>query len=805
MEEAKSTEKTDNSTSTESGKKTKSSRSAKSSSRQSASKEAVRGLVVVESPAKARTLKKYLGRNYDVKASVGHIKDLPKNTLGVDVENGFQPTYELIKGKKKIVDELTKAAKRVDEIFLGADPDREGEAIAWHVAEVLSDQVGKKIHRVLFNEITKPAVLKAMENPSDLNQDRYESQQARRILDRLVGYKISPLLWAKVRRGLSAGRVQSVAVRMVVEREKEIRAFQPLAYWEINAKLESSNRDLVARLSKIKGERVERTAINSESWAQQIVQACRDGQWRIESVQRKERQVRPYPPFITSTLQQEASRRLYFTAKKTMTLAQQLYEGVDLGPDGALGLITYMRTDSTRLSADAVREARVYIEKSLGSRYVPEAPVEYKSKKKAQDAHEAIRPTSLEFAPEKVKQYLDEDQWALYDLIWRRFLACQTSPSVSDQTTVEFEVAGSDGSPYEYRTSGSVLKFDGFRAYWPIVEDKNGEDDAQLPELDEKSPVKCHDVTSERKETQPPPRYTESSLIKELEEKGIGRPSTYATILSTIMDRKYVERKENRFYPTELGDLVTELLVENFGNIVDVGFTASMEDQLDEIEDGTREWKKTLREFYEPFEKTLKDAKKKMRNVKAEETPTSLKCPECSKDLVIKWGKNGKFVACQGYPACRFTSEYVQKEDGTISLVAQQVTGEKCPNCGSDMIVKMGRFGRFLACSSYPKCKTTRAMTTGIKCPECQQGELVERRTRFGKPFYSCERYPACKFALWNKPLKDRPCPKCNYPFLVEHYTKREGNSVRCPNKECNYREGSSTGASEPLASTGTQ
>jgi len=748
-----------------------------------------KGLVVVESPAKAKTLKKYLGRHFDVKASIGHVKDLPKSALGVDIENDFQPTYELIKGKKKVMDELTKAAKKADTVYLAADPDREGEAIAWHVAEELK-LPKEKIRRVLFHEITKPAVLSAIENPGELNRDRYESQQARRILDRLVGYKISPILWVKVRRGLSAGRVQSVAVRMISEREKEIQAFVPKAYWSLAAKLNAENRDFVARLVAVDNKKLERTDIDTEEWANEIAQQSKTAHWKIISVTQKERRRNPDPPFITSTLQQEASKRLYFSAKKTMMLAQQLYEGVELGDEGLTGLITYMRTDSMRLSNDAVTEARRMIERSFGKKYLPHSAIEYKNKKNAQDAHEAIRPTSVENPPEKMKKFLGADQFRLYELIWKRYLACQMEQALFDQTTVDIEATFDEKKRYGYRVTGSILRFDGFLKLWQQENDANGDETLgeNLSDLKEASAVTCQSVLPEKHMTQPPPRYSESSLIKELEEKGIGRPSTYAAILSTIQDRKYVEKRENRFYPTELGQIVTELLMENFKDIVDVQFTANMEEQLDQIEEGSRNWVSTLRDFYGPFENTLKNAQEKMRNLKREEIPTNLLCPKCAKPIVIKWGKNGKFAACQGYPDCRFTSEFLQEPDGTVKLVEQPRTDEKCPNCGEPMVIKTGRFGKFLACSAYPDCKTTKPITTGIQCPECNQGQLSEKRTRFGKAFYSCTRYPTCKYAIWDKPLKT-PCPQCQSPFLVEHYTKKEGVSIRCPNKKCGYVE----------------
>jgi len=787
--------------------KAKKKRSAKSKSKapKRVSTAPLKGLVIVESPAKAKTIKKYLGKGYSVKASVGHIKDLPKSKLGVAVDNDFEPVYEVIKGKSKTVEELKLVAARAEHVYLAADPDREGEAIAWHVANELNMPEGR-IHRVLINEITKESVLEAIQNPGVLNKDRFESQQARRILDRLVGYKISPLLWTKVRRGLSAGRVQSVAVRVIVDREAEIKAFQPQPYWLVEGTLnaDGAEKDFLAKLAKIDGKRVDRLDIKTQEMADEIVEGSKGQPWVIKTIQKKERRRKPLPPFITSTMQQEASKKLYFTAKKTMRMAQQLYEGMEIGDEEAQGLITYMRTDSLRLSESAVKEARETIASSLGKEYVPKDPIIYKNKGKAQDAHEAVRPTSTKFTPEFVKPFLEKDQFRLYELIWKRFLACQAENAVFDQTTIEFEVKAESSKVYDFRTTGSFLKFPGFLALWQTEEDKNEDQEVYLPELTEASKVKCKEVKADRHETQPPPRYSESSLIKELEEQGIGRPSTYAAILSTIQDRKYVEKRENRFYPTDLGTIVTELLVENFKDIVDIGFTANMESQLDQIEEGSRSWVKTLKDFYIPFEKTLELAKTQMRDVKREETPTDLKCPKCDNKLVIKWGKNGKFIACLGYPECRFTSEFEQSDEGVITLVKQQVVEEKCEKCQSDMVIKMGRFGRFLACSAYPKCKNTKAITTGIKCPDCGDGELAEKRTRFGKPFYSCTKYPKCKYAIWDKPLKGSECPQCKkVPFLVEKYTKKDGASVRCPDKECGFRQ-SVDDFNEAATATGT-
>lgn len=775
-------------------KKTKDKTNDLSDESPSTSSRRLKGLVIVESPAKARTLKKYLGKDFDVKASVGHVMDLPKSTLGVDPDKNFEPTYEMIKGKQKVVEDLAKAALRADFVYLAADPDREGEAIAWHVAEIL--QLPKsKTHRVLFHEITKPAVLKALQSPITLNKERYESQQARRILDRLVGYKISPILWTKVRRGLSAGRVQSVAVRMIADREKEVLAFIPSPYWTVAAKLAGDDKDFVARLVKAGDKKIDRLTIDNEPWAKQIVADSSSAHWKITSVTQKSRKRNPAPPFITSTLQQESSKRLYFSAKKTMTLAQQLYEGVELGADGAQGLISYMRTDSTRLSDDAIRDARNLITKILGPEYLPKTPTEYRNKKNAQDAHEAIRPTSVEFTPEKVKNFLDADQFKLYELIWKRYLASQMEPAVFDQTAVEIEATSKKNEKFGYRANGSILRFDGYLVLWQDDEGSN-EESQNLPDLKESTKIKCNGVLDEKHMTQPPPRFAESSLIKELEEKGIGRPSTYAAIISVIQDRKYVEKKENRFYPTELGTLITELLVENFPSIVDEKFTASMEEALDQIEEGKANWVQTLKDFYTPFEATLKNAQEKMRDVKKEETLTDLNCPKCEKILVIKWGKNGKFAACQGYPDCRFTSEFSQ-DNGIVTLVAQPTTDEKCATCGEPMMVKNGRFGRFLACSAYPQCKTTKPITTGIQCPDCKEGELSQKKTRFGKLFFSCTKYPNCKYAIWDKPIKGRPCPQCQHPFLTEHYTKKDGASIRCPNKECGYQDKAGVGSAD--------
>ncbi len=781
-----------------------------------------KSLVIVESPAKAKTINKYLGRDFVVKSSVGHVKDLPKSQLGVDVEHDFEPEYEVIRGKGKVLAEIKKVAKEAEAIYLAPDPDREGEAIAWHIAEEIgavpngrrtAPQDGKKrtkttrakkgpkVYRVLFNEITKKAIQEALKNPGELNEAKYQAQQARRILDRLVGYQISPLLWDKVRRGLSAGRVQSVAVRLVVEREREIRAFKPEEYWSLTATLEGKTPPpFEAKLARIGDEKAE---IKTGAEAERIVRALDGATWTVVKVERKERRRSPAPPFITSALQQEASRKLGFSAKKTMTLAQRLYEGVELGEEGAVGLITYMRTDSTRLAHEAVAEVRGHIERAYGREFLPEAPNVYKSRKNAQDAHEAIRPTSIEWTPERVKRHLEPDVYRLYELIFRRFVACQMVPAVYDQTTVDVEARN-----HVFRATGSVVKFAGFMQVY--IE---GRDDDTLSEEEGGSGLPVDLAEGDRLTllaldprqhfTQPPPRYTEASLVKVLEEKGIGRPSTYAAILSNIRERDYVTFEDRRFRPTQLGEIVTDLLVESFPEIVDVAFTAGMEEQLDQVEEGQVDWVKMLRDFYGPFKKTLKAAATSMRDVKAQEIPTEVACEKCGRNLVIKWGRMGEFLACPGYPECKNTKDFVRDpETGAIRVVEEVPTDERCPESGHPLVVKRGRFGRFLACSAYPDCKYTKGITTGIACPQCGQGELAERRSRRGKTFFSCNRYPECAFALWDRPKPIR-CPQCDHPFLVQKYSKRTGAYTVCPNR-CGYRsesEGFEPG--EPEATNG--
>ncbi|GMR05114.1 MAG: type I DNA topoisomerase [Thermodesulfobacteriota bacterium] len=713
-----------------------------------------KSLVVVESPAKAKTINKFLGKDFTVMASVGHIKDLPKSKLGVDIEKGFEPQYVKIKGKEKTIRELKKAAKAADRILLAPDPDREGEAIAWHIAEEV-DKEGKKTLRVLFNEITEKAVREAIKHPIPLDVQKYEAQQARRILDRLVGYQVSPILWEKVRRGLSAGRVQSVAVRLVCDREKEVMAFVPVEYWSITAELENASGDvLAAKLAKKNGVKIE---VKTGDEAGAIKAELEGAEFIVSAIEKKEKRRNPAPPFTTSKLQQEASRKLGFSARKTMMIAQQLYEGVDIGEEGPVGLVTYIRTDSTRLSSEAVEAVRGFIAGKYGKTYLPEKPVVYKpkKKKKIQDAHEAIRPTYIKYPPETVKKDLTRDQFRLYTLIWNRFVACQMVPAIMDQTRVEVSA-----KEFLFAASGSVMKFPGFMAVYVEGDDEGAEKkekEGVLPALNEGEVLKLLGLIPAQHFTQPPPRFTEASLVKELEENGIGRPSTYAAILSTIQERGYVEKEDAKLKPTELGFLVNDLLVENFPEILDAEFTAHMEDELDMIEEGRIPWREIMEEFYGPFKERLEKAKATMKNVKGEETPTDIVCEKCSKPMVIKWGRRGNFLACTGYPECKNTKDFTTDEEGKIKIVdKREETDEKCPECSSPMVVKSGRFGRFLACSRYPECKTTRPFSTGVACPEegCG-GTLVERRTKKGRTFYGCSNYPRCSHATWKLPKKD--------------------------------------------------
>jgi DNA topoisomerase-1 len=802
-----------------------------------------KSLVIVESPAKAKTINKYLGKNFVVMASLGHIKDLPKKDLSVDVDNSFKPKYEVIEGKKKLMQELRDASKKVENIYLAADPDREGEAICWHLQEELKPKKGAadggpKFFRVMFNEITKKSIEKAFEKPGMVNVHLVDAQQARRVLDRLVGYKISPLLWDKVRRGLSAGRVQTVAVRLIVEREREVRAFVKQEYWTLDADLAANakkNPHFDARLVR-KGEAG--AEIADQAAADALVADLESATFVVRSVGTKEKKRNPVAPFITSTLQQDSSRKLRFSVKRTMMLAQQLYEGVELGSEGSVGLITYMRTDSTRIGEEAIAEVRGFIESKFGPQYLPGSANVYKSKKDAQDAHEAIRPTSSLRTPDEVAPFLAEDQLKLYKLIWMRFIASQMNPALLDQTTIETGAAGRSGVDYTFRATGSVMKFDGFLAVYEEGKDQKDEEDEELkhklPAVTAGEELKLRALKPEQHFTEPPPRYTEATLVKKLEADGVGRPSTYASILSTILEREYVTKEGGKFRPTELGMVVTDLLLESFNDIFDVRYTARMEEELDEIEEGKLDWRDAMGEFYERFTKDLLNAETNMTDIKRMEKPTDLTCDKCGKPLVIKWGKHGSFLACTGYPECNYTreltvdlpdvdkadlgdqgdEEYCQncgrpmvlkkgrfgtfyacsgypdckttKQIGGAQKKADVTLDEKCPQCGNNLVLKSGRFGEFTACSNYPGCKYVKQKTIGVKCPECTEGEIVERRSKRGKTFFGCNRYPECDFVAWARPVNEK-CPDCGNPYLVEKYLKA-GAFLQCPASGCKYK-----------------
>jgi len=885
-------------------------------------------LVVVESPTKVKTIKKYLGDQYNVASTVGHIKDLPQKEIGIDIQNDFEPKYVTIPGKQKVIKALRDAAGDASDIYLAPDPDREGEAIAWHTADVLKKK-GRQFHRVLFHELTKKAVSEALGSPEQLNENRYKAQQTRRILDRLVGYQISPILWKKVKYGLSAGRVQSVAVRMICERERAIFAFEPREYWSITARLEGGQPPAFdAKLVKKDGRKVsipdEKTAtaihreLSDADWtvekiarktvrrrpyppfttsklqqeairklrfsakktmtvAQQLYEGIDLGgetvglitymrtdstrisgeaaeeaknlilarygkdyaldkprffanknrtqdaheairrkvsipdektasavhrelsgtDWTVEKIARKTVRRRPYPPFTTSKLQQEAIRKLRFSAKKTMTVAQQLYEGIDLGGE-TVGLITYMRTDSTRISGEAAEEAKNLILARYGKDYALDKPRFFANKNRTQDAHEAIRPTSVNHEPEKIARYLSADQLSLYRIIWQRFVASQMAEALIDQKTLSI-AAGS----YLFTASGSTVKFPGFLAMYQSADDAiDAEEEkakGRLPELAEKEQLRLLSLEPKQHFTQPPPRFTEATLVKELEENGIGRPSTYAAILSTIREKGYVDLLKGVFRPNELGFIITDLLIHNFPDIVDVDFTARLENDLDRVESAELDAKQLLEKFYEVFENRLLAAADEMLSVKGVGLPTGMKCPECSRELRIKVGKNGPFLACEGYPDCMYSRNYERDEKGNIRLVEpvrELAEGETCEKCGRDMIVKQGRYGDFLACSGYPECKNTRSVhgggrgePVGVLCPEAGcTGEIVEKRSRRGKVFYGCNRYPDCTFALWDRPV-NRSCPDCGAPYLIEKETKKEGKLLRCATRGCGYKQ----------------
>jgi len=830
-----------------------------------------KSLVIVESPAKAKTIEKYLGKGYEVLASVGHIMDLPKNDIGVELKNRtFEPTLIVSPGKEKVVAHLKKAASTADAIFLAPDPDREGEAIAAHLAIQLGTtaQARKKIRRVTFNEITKKAVQEAFAHARDVDQNLVDAQQTRRVLDRLVGYQISPLLWDKVRRGLSAGRVQTVALRLIVEREREIRAFQPVEYWTLDALLHPDKQpdaSFKARFVGIDGEPVRvpggtdkegkdqfiAGALPDKKSMDEVMAALEKAQWSLASVQYREQQRKPLPPFITSQLQRDASNKLGFNVRRTMGVAQRLYEGIDVGPEGTVGLITYMRTDSPRVAPEAIAGAREWILKQLGARYLPELPNAYKGKKDAQDAHEAIRPTDASRTPESIARYLTDEQLKLYTLIWQRFVASQMTPAIYDVTTAKIAaVSAKTRRTYDFRVSGSVMRFDGFLKLYEVAEEKKDEEDespsTKLPNLDNVKKLDLDDLLEEQHFTEPPPRYNEASLVKELEERGVGRPSTYASIINTIQDREYVVKhggSRGRFYPTEIGVVVCDLLVKNFPYIFDTKYTARLEEELDDIEEGKEKWTDLLNGFYDHFEDELKDAGKKMEDIKRMEEVTNEKCDVCGSPLLLKWGKFGSFYACSAYnkkdpTSCTFTKENIAakpdmntpeaQEAGeteeycdncgrvmvlrrgifgpfmscpgynedppckTIRKLSQkqqqkqstpQPTGEDCPVCGKPLVLRQGSYGEFVSCSGYPKCKYVKQnLIEGMKCPKCGQGDLAERKARRGNIFWGCTNYPKCDFTSNYKPVAQQ-CPECKSPYLLEK-TLRTGVFLECPNRK---------------------
>ncbi len=749
-------------------------------------------LIIVESPTKIKTLKKYVGQDFNIGASAGHIRDLPVKTLGVDVEKQFEAQYVNIKDKSKVISTLKSLAKDTDEIYLAPDPDREGEAIAFHIMHILKKK-GRVFHRILIHELTRKGIQEALKHPLKPDENKYDAQQARRKLDRLVGYQISPLLWQKVQRGLSAGRVQSVAVKIICDREREIRKFIPEEFWTVTADLlAASPPKFNAALVRIDNKK---TKITNEQQATTIFNDLEHARFTVQEIKSKTIKKSPAPPFITSKLQQDAINRLRFSARKTMVVAQQLYEGVEIGTGGPEGLITYMRTDSTRISPDAAADAQSYIYDTLGKAYGLDTPRYFKNKNKVQDAHEAIRPTSVLNTPEKLKPFLTPDQFKLYDLIWKRFVASQMAQAVIDQKTI-FILAG---DRYLFSVSGSTVKFDGYMRLYPQSEEAKEKEVQVLPDVVAGEQLKTLKVIPKQHFTKPPPRFSEASLVKELEKNGIGRPSTYATILSVIRDKGYVDLVNRYFMPSELGFIVNDLLVSCFPEILNISFTAQMENNLDDVEAGKLDEVALLTDFYGSFKKYLDDASQNMISVKGVGVPTELTCPDCGQPLNIKIGKNGHFLACTAYPDCAFTSNYTRDEKGNIAIVEKKVDNtpvKDCIKCGKPMVQKEGRFGLFLACTGYPECKHTESIggqthgkDTGIHCFEKDcSGTIVEKKSKRGKIFFGCSEFPKCTFASWDKPV-DTPCPECASPFLVEKETKKDGRFLKCPNKACGFKK----------------
>lgn len=747
-----------------------------------------KNLVIVESPAKCKTIKKYLGKDYNVMASYGHVRDLVPKEGAVDTEHDFAMKYQMIDRNSKHVDAIVKEMKKSDALYLATDPDREGEAISWHLCELLKERKAlkdKPVHRIVFNAITKRAVNEAVENPRDLSTQLIDAQQARRALDYLVGFKLSPLLWKKIRRGLSAGRVQSPALRMIVEREVEIEAFKPREYWTLESDLSKDKQAFVARLTHLHDEKLKQfsiTAADNANKARTELLKAANGKLLVDTVEKKQRKRNPTAPFTTSTLQQEAARKLGFTASRTMRVAQQLYEGIDTGEEAA-GLITYMRTDSVNLAPEALDELRSYIPERYGKEALPAEARTYKTKaKNAQEAHEAIRPTSILKTPDDIKKYLSAEQIKLYDLIWKRTISSQMIHATIDTVSVDFKCG--DGNMF--RANGSTIVDPGFMAvYQEDVDDKQGgNDESMLPPMKEGDSCTLNDVRADQHFTEPPPRYSEASLVKALEEHGIGRPSTYATIISTLQAREYVTLEKKRFYPTDVGRVVIEFLTDNFTAYVDYAFTANLEDELDAVARGEKDWVPVMNEFWKPFQKLIGKDYDRPYPKSVEE-----KCPECGKPLQMSLGRGGFFLGCSGYPDCKYTRNV---GEGKETAEPEVVEGRSCPKCESNLIIRSGRYGKFIGCSSYPDCKYIEPLekpeNTCVQCPECKKGNILKRKSRRGKIFFSCEHYPDCKYAIWNQPLA-QPCPSCHWPITSIKTTKRSGTQRVCPQPDCKFIE----------------
>lgn len=763
-------------------------------------------LVIVESPAKAKTIEKFLGPDYKVLASFGHVRALPSKQGSVDLENNFEPKYHVLPESKKHIDAIKKALKDSDRLLLATDPDREGEAISWHLLAALGldkKKPGIEIQRVVFHEITKDAIVHAVQNPRAIAIELVDAQQARSVLDYLVGFNLSPFLWKKIRYGLSAGRVQSVALRLVCEREKEILAFVEQEYWTIAARLGiAPGQEFKAGLVDVGGKRLGKFDIPDEVTAEGLKNALQAGSYRVTKVTKSEKKRNPSPPFTTSTLQQEASRKLGFSAKKTMSTAQKLYEGIDIGGDeGTVGLITYMRTDSVNLSSQALKEAHDVISAAYGKEYALAKPRMFKTKtKNAQEAHEAIRPTYIVKTPTELKKFLTPDLHKLYELIWKRTVACQMTEALLDQTSVDITADLAKPVPAGpfakaercgLRAAGTVIRFPGFmKLYIEGLDDQDEEKEGLLPAMNEGAELKLHELLPEQHFTQPPPRYTEATLVKTLEEFGIGRPSTYASIMNTLVERKYTRLEKKRFFPEDVGMVVNDLLVAHFSRYVDYNFTAGLEEELDQVSRGEKKWKPLLKEFWEPFMTLLKQKEGEVQKSDLTTEATDEKCPECGELLVVKLGKRGKFIACSGFKeGCKYTRS-VDGDKGS-ETAEPEVSDEKCDKCGAAMLIKEGRYGKYLACSGYPGCKNIQPLVkprgTGVVCPECKEGELTEKKSRYGKMFYSCNRYPQCKFALWDLPVH-QPCPKCGFPVVVKKIYKRKGEFLKCPKEGCDWQ-----------------